>query len=405
MHRMVVAAYLILHISAVATGGSPLVIEVPAGEVPQYVVKALPEDTKLKTGTWQLVEADQPDVVVPAQLITAIAADGTSGRQAGQLAAVIPPRKDAKGNRRFRLEPAGAGRAQHALRFKDKTDKSLGLFEGEKPVLVYNHGVITGEKVPKKDRRRQRACYVHPLYGLGGEVLTDDFPRDHYHHHGVFWTWPYVIIDGVRHDLWGDKKIKQKFVRWLARETGPVAAVLGVENGWFVGQRKVMIERVWLRVFKATENARAVDIDFTFTPVDRPIKLKGAGGKSYGGLTVRFAIRDSKKAVITVPAGVAKEDLPDTPLAWADMTTTFPGAKAPSGAAIFIPPDHPDYPPTWLTRHYGAMCVGWPGVKGKTFEPGKPFRLSYRIWIHKKVVGLDELKKTYEAYKAVCIKK
>jgi hypothetical protein len=68
--------------------------------------------------------------------------------------------------------------------------------------------------------------------------------------------------------------------------------------------------------------------------------------------------------------------------------------------AIFIPPDHPNYPPTWLTRHYGALCVGWPGVNGKTFEPGKPIRLHYRIWIHSAVVDVAALKAAYEAYLA-----
>lgn len=48
---------------------------------------------------------------------------------------------------------------------------------------------------------------------------------------------------------------------------------------------------------------------------------------------------------------------------------------------IFVPPSHPAYPPTWLTRHYGPLCIGWPGVKDKTFPPGKPIRLSYRLWI------------------------
>ena len=122
-------------------------------------------------------------------------------------------------------------------------------------MLVYNHGVITDEKVPAKDNRRSRACYIHPLWGINGEVLTDDFPKDHYHHHGVFWAWPHVEIGDEKHDLWMYKKIAPNFVRWLARDTGPLAAVLGVENGWFLGDRKVMIERVWIEVAKATPTA------------------------------------------------------------------------------------------------------------------------------------------------------
>ena len=42
---------------------------------------------------------------------------------------------------------------------------------------------------------------------------------------------------------------------------------------------------------KATPTERALDLDFTWIPVDRPITLRGAEGKSYGGLTVRFAVK------------------------------------------------------------------------------------------------------------------
>jgi hypothetical protein len=290
-------------------------------------------------------------------------------------------------------ENAGKG-----FQFTAVDDKSLKLTDGDAPVLVYNHGLITSERVPEKDRRRSRACYVHPLWGLNGEVLTDDFPKDHYHHHGIFWTWPHIGIDGKEYNLWDGDNIHDKFVRWIAREVGPVAAVLAVENGWFVGDKKVMIERVWLRAYKVSGDTRALDLEFTWIPVDRPITLRGAEGKSYGGLTVRFAPGPRKDTVITVPSGRTTGDLPDTKLHWADFTSKFGQSAAPSGAAIFIHPSHPDYPPTWLTRYYGPMCVGFPGVKAQTFEPGKPIRLSYRIWIHKSAVELDQLKEAYQGY-------
>ena len=321
-------------------------------------------------------------------------------REHPHLVADIPPRQGAPKERRFHLRAAPRTYAAAAFAFHDQDDKSLALDEGQQPVLVYNHGTIVNEKVPAKDVRRSRACYIHPLYGVNGEVLTDDFPKDHYHHHGVFWTWPHVEIDGKQYDLWMNKGIRPEFVAWLGHDVGPVAAALGVENGWFVGDKKVMVERVWIRAGRSDGKTRPVDLDLTWIPVDRPITLRGAEGKSYGGLTVRFAVRDQKKSTITVPSGTPKEDLPDTPLPWADMTASFAGGKGPSGAAIFVPLDHPDYPPTWLTRHYGPLCIGWPGVHGKTFPPGRPIHLSYRLWIHAGVVTGEELKRAYAAYTA-----
>ena len=380
----------------VLAADGPPVLVVPAGKLTLPVAVDLPVASKLpQADGWQLVEVCQPDVKVPAQLIRAIAADGTAAGDGLRLVADVPPREGTEGTRRFRLETAKDTPA--GFQFADVDDKSLKLSNGDKPLLVYNHGTITGKDVPETDHRRNRACYIHPVWGINGEVLTDDFPRDHYHHHGIFWTWPHIGIGEKHYDLWIGNNIKDKFVRWICRETGSVAAVLAVENGWFVEEKKVMIERVWMRVSQVTDAMRALDLEFAWIPVDQPITLWGAGGKSYGGLSMRFAVKDSKATVITVPSGRTTEDLKETPLAWVDLTYPF-REGAPSGAAIFVHPEHPDYPPTWLTRHYGPQCVGWPGVKPKTFEPGKPIRLNYRVLIHESEMDLDGLKQAYEGY-------
>ncbi|MGA2063327.1 MAG: DUF6807 family protein [Thermoguttaceae bacterium] len=389
----------LLWLPAGSWGASPdLVLTVPPSLATLHLAVDLPQSSRVLTaGPGQLAEIGAPAAPIPVQGVPLPAGDGSVLNKSNRLVADIPPRAGATAPRRVRLEPAAASGAPQ-FRFVDLDEKSLKLFEGDKPVLVYNHGTITCPKVPAKDPRRSRACYVHPLWGLGGEVLTDDFPADHYHHHGIFWTWPHVGIDGEQYDLWADSGIAQRFVRWLDCEAGPVAAVLGVENGWFVGEKKVMVERVWLRVYRATKDERSIDLDFTWIPTDRAVTLRGAEEKSYGGLTVRFAVGKPAESVITVPGGPAKDDLPDTRLPWADLTAKFAGAARPSGAALFVPREHPDYPPTWLTRHYGAMCIGWPGVHGKTFPAGQPIRLSYRLWIHPSTAGTGQLEAAYAAY-------
>lgn len=376
------------------------VLVVPDSKVALQLTVALPENVKLDPGaTWRLAE-EGAQSGAGIQLLRAIAPDGTEGREHRRLVAIIQGREGSSAERRFRVEaaPAAAAGSSPAFEFRDVNDTSLGLWEGQQPVLVYNHGVITCPYVPEKDNRRSRACYVHPVWGLSGEVITDDFSRDHYHHHGICWTWPHIRIEDKEYDLWADRGIKQRFVRWLDRQAGSLAAVLGVENGWFVDDRKVMIERVWLQAYQSDGNARALDIHLVFIPVDRPITLWGAPGKSYGGLMMRFAPRSRQDTVITVPSGRTTEDLPDTHLTWADFTSRFGQMATQSGGAVFVDPGHPDYPPTWLTRHYGPLCVGWPGVNPKTFEPGKPIRLDYRIWIHKTALEPAEIQQAYDGY-------
>lgn len=278
--------------------------------------------------------------------------------------------------------------------FVDVNDKSLGLWEGGRPVLVYNHGVISRTNVPAD---RARSSYVHPLYGLDGEVLTDDFPADHFHHRGLFWAWPHVKVGEQETDLWMLKGIRTQFERWLRRDSGAAGAVLGVQNGWFIGERKVVDEQVWLRVLPSTRDGQAMDIELTLTPLTEPLTLRGAEGKSYGGLTLRFAPR-AGETIITTPEGRSKEDLPIAHLSWADLSAQFDGDSAPSGAAVFIPPTHPNFPPEWLKRHYGVLCVGWPGVEAQTFSPGKPIRCAYRVWIHRGTPEAAQLKQAYADY-------
>ncbi len=290
--------------------------------------------------------------------------------------------------------PAARLNAADSFRFTNTTDKSLALFEGARPVFVYNHGVIQPPVGVPADRAR--SSYIHPLYGPDGEVLTDDFPKDHYHHRGLFWSWPHVRIGDQHYDLWMLKGIEHRFERWLAREAGTTNATLGVENGWFVGNRKVMREEVWIRTAPSSRDERALGVELTWTPVSEPITLEGAEGKSYGGLTLRFAPRTN--TVITTPLGQGGKDLTITRLPWADLSARFAGREQASGAAIFVAPDHPDYPPEWLTRHYGVLCLGWPGVKPKTFQPGETIRCRYRVWIHRGPASVGRLKQAYQAY-------
>ncbi len=276
--------------------------------------------------------------------------------------------------------------------FEAVSEKSLGLWEGDKPVFVYNHGVMTKQGVPAD---RARSTYVHPLYGLDGEVLTDDFPKDHYHHRGLFWAWPHIKVGGKEYDIWTLKGAEQRFEKWLGRESG-ATALLRVQNGWYAGNTKLVDEVVTLQAHPAEKEFRAIDVELVFTPVDQAMTLAGAEGKSYGGLTLRFAPRED--TVITTPLGNGKDDLPMTRLPWADLSAKFPDAPRASGAAIFVPPTHPDFPPEWLTRHYGVLCLGWPGVQSQTFEPRKPIKLQYRVWIHRGTADAERLKAAYADY-------
>jgi hypothetical protein len=279
--------------------------------------------------------------------------------------------------------------------FREVSPQSLGLFENGRPVFVYNHGVLTNAAAPTD---RARSTYVHPLYGLDGEVLTDDFPKDHYHHRGLFWAWPHVKVGERHYDLWmypGGTNIQQRFERWLERSAATDRAILAVKNGWYVGNRKVMEEEARFSVLPATDDGRAMDVRFKWRATTEPVTLSGAEGKSYGGLTMRYA--PGTNTVIAIPAGRTSEDLYMTNLPWTSLSRQWPDGRV-SGAALFVAPDHPDFPPQWLTRHYGVLCLGWPGITPKTLAPGETWEAAYRVFTFRGEADTAQLNRAYDAY-------
>ncbi len=305
-------------------------------------------------------------------------------------------------------EPAGS---PAGFRFQAVSEQSLGLWENGKPVLVYNHGMIARPGAPGS---RARACYFHPVYGLDGEVITDDFPKDHLYHRGMYWAWPHIKAGEKEYDLWSARgELRHVFGRWLTKEANADGARLSVENGWFDGEKQLVREQVLLAVHPAVAESRAIDVELRWTPLDLPLTLSGAEGKSYGGFNFRFGPRT--KTIITVPedaklpdgiaapAGRTSGDLLVTKLPWADFTADFSGPGKLSGAAIFVHPQHRDYPPTWMTRHYGLVSVGWPGVDPQTFPAGHTITCRYRVWIHRGSPAAAEIQKAYGEYRAASV--
>ena len=147
--------------------------------------------------------------------------------------------------------------SQSEFRFEDGKNGSVKLWQGTRPVLVYNSEQVKREGAAAVGNR---SSYVHPIYGLDGEVITDDFPKDHYHHHGLFWGWPHVEIGGKDYDFWKMRGADIRFKRWLRKGVAKNIAVLGMENEWLVGERPVVREEAMVRVHTASAEGRLIDV-------------------------------------------------------------------------------------------------------------------------------------------------
>ena len=287
--------------------------------------------------------------------------------------------------------------ADDAFTWTERPGGKLELTENNKPVVVFNHGLQLKEGVKEQFRR---ADYFHPIYDLDGVVITEDFPKDHFHHRGLFWGWPEVIVDNNKYDPWACVGIQQRFKRWLKREAKADCAVLGVENGWFIGDRSVVRETVETRVHKADATGRALDVIVILEAEKEPVSLRGRsdGKKGYGGFTLRVAPR--RDASVSLPTGRIEKDAVQVNAAWADYSAKFGTGDAVSGVAIFDHPRNPNHPTTWLTRYYGVLNPTWPALETVTLQAGKPVTLRYRLWIHRGDCTAGQVAKAHAAWVA-----
>ncbi len=253
------------------------------------------------------------------------------------------------------------------------------LQEDGRPVLVYNQGDQLAEGAAPD---RTRSCYVHPLYGPHGEILTDDFPADHLHHRGVSMMWPRMKVGDRPVDHWHIDGIRTLNER-VAMEHEDGNAILVAENAWTLDDGTVVArETTRWAVHPSTDWGRTIDVSATITAGAEPITLQGAAPpKGYGGHLIRFGPRTGE--VITTDQGVIDGDRDRLPFRWADYSATFKGAHAASGITMIPDPAGEDYPPSWQLRHYGILGMSWPGLGQYVIEPGESITRSYRLWIHR----------------------
>jgi hypothetical protein len=182
--------------------------------------------------------------------------------------------------------------------------------------------------------------------------------------------------------------MKQRFERWIARKASPELAVLTVENGWYVGGRKVVNELVQLSAHPVTSGSRRLDFRLRLEADSLPVEIAGTpdGKKGFGGFCFRFAPRDTggdgkAKTIIRTEKGISSSDGVLETHAWAQIEGLFAGR--PGGARVVEDASNPGHANGWLMRHgFGFLNPSWPGLTSYKLERRKPLELRYRVFLY-----------------------
>jgi hypothetical protein len=263
-------------------------------------------------------------------------------------------------------------------------DDGFWIKEGNNKIFYYQRNSKS------QDGAYKRSHYFHPLVGLDGEILTEDFPLDHPHHRGVFWAWHQLWYNDTKiGDPWLTKNFQQDVNRVDFYQGKNGTGVLEAKVEWKsplvsdCGVPQTLVnERTKVTVHRVEGDYRRIDFHIELQAAVKGIRIGGSEDvKGYSGFSVRMRLvdgmefRDNRDFV--EPQNTAIE---------ADSYVDISGPIGTGGnkAGICIV-DHPDNPPhKWILRKKRSMqnCA-YPGRDCIDIPTDRAVVLQYTLLVHR----------------------
>lgn len=254
-----------------------------------------------------------------------------------------------------------------------------------------------------------RGGYVSELRTPRGRVVTDDFPPNHLHHHGVWFAWVKTAMGSNPRtpDFW-NMGAKTGTVEFVSLE-GVQADKHGVEIrarhrhvDLSVSPSVDVAQESW-RVFMPTPLSNAPDcflIDFDMNFVVTTSDPLHIVEHLYGGLGIRghrdwngpAAVQFLTSEGCGRPAGNA------TRVRWVDMMGHVEGSRA--GLTVLGHPDNFRAPqPVRLHPSEPFLSMAPAQLGDFALPPGQPYRSRYRLLVHDGELDSKAIESHWQAYR------
>ena len=283
----------------------------------------------------------------------------------------------------------------------EESEQGVELFEDGKPVFFY-------QKEPKS-LNGEYICnnYIHPLYALNGDTITEEFPDDHPYHRGIFWSWHQLYInDQSIGDGWIMENIFQE-VDEVGFDPNKNSATLNLNVVWksalFKNSKAFINESTSIVVHQLKSGIRRIDLEISLKALVPGVSIGGSDDeKGYGGLCARIKLPEN--LVFTAGEGPVTPDILQVIAgSWMDFSGSFGTSGDQNGLAILCHPDTPNYPAPWILRQKTSMQnIVFPGRERAEIAMDHPTILKYRLIVHAgnaDEVDLAMLQSEYEEMK------
>lgn len=273
-----------------------------------------------------------------------------------------------------------------------KSDWSIE--ENSEGILIKEKGdkVLFYQSAPKSlDGKFERSNYVHPLYGMDGNVLTEDFPEDHLHQRGIFWAWHQNYVGDISvGDAWALENFSWEVTN-ASVVTTDKSVLLNTEVNWKSplwldedGEQKVFAkEKAVIEVFPKQENYRVIDYEIEIDALEDSLSIGGSEDeKGYSGFSWRIKLPDDVKfegengqvepTRLAVDAG-----------AWINLSGSISQEGKKEGVTVVSHDSNPYHPQPWILRNKTSMQnAAFPGRERYFIPKDKPLVLKYRMIVY-----------------------
>ena len=322
------------------------------------------------------------------------------GKGLDARAVILMPEGDS-GLRRFKLIESETPFNETISVNRDQESGQFMFNEAGKKILQYNYetvyekDVVRSSQEPLEEHIRTetdtfvtvsiyavpRSNYIHPLYGLEGEMLTRDWPDGgHPHHRGIYWAWPEVEYGSELGDPHALQRIFSRPTGEISYVNGPVFAQLNAENLWmWEDTEPIVSEHAVIRAYKASSSSRIIDLTFRFIALKEGVTVATRGKNAYGGLNLRGQFPESQTISF-----YTEEDDTQPIRSWSDFGGIFEGTESRSGLMVLQYRGNPDYPGTWVEYPELAWVQPTFPAQGTRFplSTEEPLVLRYRLVVY-----------------------
>lgn len=281
------------------------------------------------------------------------------------------------------------------LYFEEKNGV-LSLYESNSPLFSYQ------KETRSENGQYPRANYIHPLYGINGEIITEDFPEDHLHHRGIFWTWHQLFVQGKRvADPWLCEGIRWK-VDSTVTKTDKNSASLKAVVYWLTGKAKdkAVIREDVLISYIRKKGFYEMDFDITLTALVNGVELGGSEDvKEYGGFSARIKTLD-RITFLSENGEVVPENTPVDAGGWIHIIPDYnPGQKGQTGIVLMSDPGElPSFQGWILRKNQSMQNAAFPGRKPISIPKDKPLKFRNRLVVHSGALKKVEIEELYRNF-------